>query len=369
MPGPLVASLFVRIAFDVTAAGVSAGGIGRVTADQAAALAARRDLDVRFVGDRSMPTGKVSRALRGVRREGWSYPVALPRRLRSVGAELVHFPAPMGSLRSPVPVVLSVYDVLPWKYPELFTRTNVRHQQHLVRRLTQSADRIIASSHATRRDLMDILDLPGERIHVVPMGVNPQFGRRVDTEAVVRVAGIYGPYVLAVGTLEPRKNLVTTIAAVETLAHEGLDIPLVVAGGQGWRDQELRARIAGSPARVIPVGRVSDDELVALYSSASCLVFPSLYEGFGLPVLEAMACGVPVIAADTTSTPEVVGDAGILVSPRDTEGIAAAIRAVVESPDLTADLRARGMARAAEFTWDRTTDLTIEVYRLALGRS
>ena len=361
--------MIVRIAFDVTAAGVSAGGIGRVTADQAAALAARSDLDVQFIGDRSMPPGRAQRALRGVVREGWAYPVAMPRTLRRIGADLVHYPAPMGSLRSPIPVVLSVYDVLPWKYPELFTRTNVRHQQHLVRRLTQRADRIIASSHSTRRDLMEILGLPGDRIHVVPMGVNPRFGRRVDADAVARIAGVHGPYVLAVGTLEPRKNLVTTIAAVEALARDGLDIPLVVAGGQGWRDQELRSRIAGSPARVIPVGRVSDEELVALYSSASCLVFPSLYEGFGLPVLEAMACGVPVIAADTTSTPEVVGDAGVLVSPLDTDGIAAAIRAVVESSELTADLRDRGMARAAEFTWARTTDMTVEVYRLALGAS
>lgn len=357
----------MRVAFDVTAAGVSAGGIGRVTADQADALAARGDVDVVFVGDRSMPTGRVRRAAKGVLREAWAYPVAMPRALTSLGADVVHYPAPMGSLRSPVPVVLSVYDVLPWKYPELFTRTNVRHQQHLVRRLTERADRIIASSEATRADLMEILGLPGEIIQVVPMGVNPRFGRRVDDDDVARIAGVRGPYVLAVGTLEPRKNLVSTIAAVERLARDGLDIPLVVAGGKGWRDDQLRARIAGSAARILPVGRVSDDELISLYSGASCLVFPSLYEGFGLPVLEAMACGVPVVAADTTSTPEVVGDAGILVSPLDVDAIAAGIRSVVDSPDFTADLRARGMERAAEFTWARTTQMTLDVYREAIA--
>ncbi len=363
----LVPSPIVRVAFDVTAAGVSAGGIGRVTADQAAALAARGDVHVRFVGDRSIPSGRLRRVLRGLAREAWSYPIAMPRTLRALDVDVVHYPAPMGSLRSPVPVVLSVYDVLPWKYPELFTRTNVRHQQHLVRRLTERADRIIASSEATRVDLMEILGLPGDVIRVVPMGVNPRFVRRVDAAAVQRLAGVQGPYVLAVGTLEPRKNLVSTIAAVEALSREGLDIPLVVAGGKGWRDDQLRGRIAGSAARVIPVGRVSDDDLISLYSGASCLVFPSLYEGFGLPVLEAMACGVPVVAADTTSTPEVVGDAGILVPPLDVPAIASGIRAILESGDLAADLRERGMERASGFTWDRTTRMTIDVYRDAIA--
>lgn len=356
----------MRVAFDVTAAGVSAGGIGRVTADQAAALAARRDLDVCFIGDDRMRSGRIARAVHGVMREGWSYPVSMPHHLRRIGADVVHYPAPMGSLRSPVPVVLSVYDVLPWKYPELFTRTNVRHQQHLVRRLTERADQVIASSHATRTDLIEILHLPPERIHVVPMGINPAFGYRPDPARVEAVSGVRGPYVLAVGTLEPRKNLITTIAAMEVLADSGLDIPLVVAGGRGWRDSELTRRMSQSRARVIPVGRVSDEDLVALYGGSTCLVFPSLYEGFGLPVLEAMACGAPVIAANTTSTPEVVGDAGVLVDPTDAEGIAEAIRSIAEAPDIAADLQARGLARAAEFTWDRTTDLTVQVYEMAL---
>ena len=167
--------------------------------------------------------------------------------------------------------------------------------------------------------------------------------------------------------MEPRKNLVTTIAAVQSLAADGLEIPLVVAGGKGWRDDELRERIARSPARVIPVGRVTDHQLVALYGSATCLVFPSLYEGFGLPVLEAMSCGAPVIAANTTSTPEVVGDAGILVAPRDVSAIAQAIRSIEGSPAYAEELRARGRAHAAEFTWQRTVDLTLEVYTKALG--
>ncbi len=354
----------VRVAFDYTAAAVSSGGVGRVTAEQAVALSRLDSLEIHLVSAGAPRSSSVGRAVAGVRREAYWYPFALPRQLRRLRPDVVHFPAPLGSLRSGSPVVLTVYDVLPWRYPELFTKLNAAHQRHLVTRLTARADMLIASSAYTRDELTELLGIPTDRIRVVPMGVDPRFRPCPNPATVRRLTGLKEPYVIAVGTLEPRKNLVSIIAAMEALADRGLDVPLVVVGGRGWRDQELRARLATTTARVIPVGRVSDDDLVSLYTGARCLVFPSLYEGFGLPILEAMSCGVPVVASNRASLPEVVGDAGILVEPLDVHAIAESVAGIVDDDEHAADLTRRGLEWSAAFTWERTALLTRDVYRL-----
>jgi alpha-1,3-rhamnosyl/mannosyltransferase len=174
-----------------------------------------------------------------------------------------------------------------------------------------------------------------------------------------------GRYVLCVGNREPRKNLA---AAVRAFAAAGAaDCSLVVAGVRGWRNAEFERAVERTGAHVAIAGYVSDDDLVRLYSGAACLVFPSLYEGFGLPPLEAMACGTPVIASDRTSLPEVVGDAGVLVDPRDEDALAAAIAALLEDESRARELGERGRERAARFTWERAADATVAAYREALA--
>jgi len=177
---------------------------------------------------------------------------------------------------------------------------------------------------------------------------------------------VTGPYLLTVGTLQPRKNVEGVVQAFEALARDGAPHQLVVAGARGWRDEALAAKLRRSPAaaRVRATGHVDDATLVALYRGAAAFVFPSRGEGFGLPPLEAMACGAPVVCSDRTSLPEVVGDAALLVDPDDAAAVAAALREALE-PARADELRARGFARAAQFTWERCAEATVAAYRRA----
>jgi alpha-1,3-rhamnosyl/mannosyltransferase len=198
-------------------------------------------------------------------------------------------------------------------------------------------------------------------IRVTPLGIDARFAPGPPSGDGARG----GPYLLAVGTLQPRKNLEAALAAVERLHAGGLEHRLVVAGARGWRDDALVARLRGSPAahRIELLGRVDDAALVRLYRGAACLLYPSRAEGFGLPPLEAMACGTPVVAAAAGSLPEVLGDAAPLVDPDDVDGLAAAIADVLADP---APWRARGLTRAARFTWAACAEATVAAYHAAV---
>ena len=264
---------------------------------------------------------------------------------------------------------MTVHDVMALEHPEWFTAGN-RLQQRLVLGPAARAARVVLTpSEFSRERAIERLRLDPERVRVTPWGVDETFsaGRRSD-QALARM-GIEGRYLLTVGALRPRKNLEGALAAFERLGSEAEGVELVVAGGGGWGDAELLERVGASPAarRVRLTGRVSDEELCELYRGAECFLYPSRYEGFGLPPLEAMTCGAPVVSSDRTSMPEVLGDAAVAVDPDDPDALADAVAALLHSEPRRAELRERGARRAAEFTWERCARLTVEAYRAALA--
>jgi glycosyltransferase involved in cell wall biosynthesis len=231
------------------------------------------------------------------------------------------------------------------------------------------ATAVIATSESTRRDLVHRLGLPGDRVHTVHLGIDHDLYRPVERRRLDE------PYVLFVGTEHPRKNLGRVLEAFAALKAGGAhpQLKLVKAGGPGkaewpFRDAtERRVRELGLEDDVVFTGRIPDEDIVALYSGAVCLVFPSLYEGFGFPVLEAMACGCPVVTSTASSLPELAGDAALLVDPRDPGAIADAMRLLVEDGGERRRLVARGRRRAARFTWERTARETLAVYERVLA--
>jgi glycosyltransferase involved in cell wall biosynthesis len=233
----------------------------------------------------------------------------------------------------------------------------------------RAATRLIAISSATRDDLVRFTGVSREKIAVVYHGVSPRF-RPVEDAATLASAqakyGIRPPYFLYVGTIQPRKNLVRLIEAfAQALQVADPNLQLVIAGKRGWLIGEIErqaAQLFGADSSAVRfTGYIADDDLPALLSGALGFVFPSLYEGFGMPVLEAMACGAPVLTSTTSSLPEVAGDAALLVDPEDTAAIAAGLARLASDTALRADLRARGLARVAEFTWDRCAEETLWV--------
>jgi glycosyltransferase involved in cell wall biosynthesis len=280
------------------------------------------------------------------------------------GAEVVHSPLMLVPAHGEVPLIVTVHDMTGWLHREHHTRRSVWLARLALRQALRRRARFIANSAATADDLRRIGSVPANRIFVTPLAADERF-RPVTDPAVQARYRIQGPYVLYVGTLEPRKNLDALIHAFAALRRR--DVSLVIAGARGWLYHHLytTVRSLGVAARVVFAGFVPDEDLPALMTSAEVFVYPSVYEGFGLPVLEAMQCGTPVITTDSSSLPEVAGDAALLVSPHDVAGLATAMARVLAEPSLRDDMRARGFDQAARFTWRRTAQLTNDAYRLA----
>jgi glycosyltransferase involved in cell wall biosynthesis len=268
------------------------------------------------------------------------YPFALGRRR---GADVLHCPTYRGPLHPALPLVVTAHDLAVFRHPEAFNRWTRTYSPHVVPRVLAAARRVIAVSEFTRRELVELLRVPNEKIRVVPNGVDDEFtpdGPAAD-----------GDYVLAVGTLEPRKNLTRLVEAARQRHVE-----LRVVGARGWGNVEL----GGNGVRWL--GEVSDEELARQYRGALCVAYPSLYEGFGIPVLEAMACGAPVVTSRATAMAEVADGAAVLVDATDPREIADGIERAVAQRD---DLVARGLDRAKAFRWDAVADATLAVYREA----
>jgi glycosyltransferase involved in cell wall biosynthesis len=272
-------------------------------------------------------------------RDAYWYPLALPREARRRGLSVLHCPTFRGPFRSTVPVVITVHDLAVLRHPGTFNQWTRRYSRLAVPRVARTARLVIAVSDFTRRELVELLDVPDEKIRVIPNAVGAPF--TPDGPAAE------GDYVLAVGTLEPRKNLAVAQEAARRLA-----VPLRVVGAPGWGGVQADGWL----------GRVSDDELARLYRGARCLVYPSLYEGFGIPVLEAMACGTPVVTSAGGAPEEVAGGAAVLVDPRDPDAIAAGIEQALFRRD---ELIPRGVERAGQFTWERVAAETRRVYEEA----
>jgi len=281
--------------------------------------------------------GRLTAALR----DAWWYPVALP--LRARGLDVLHCPTYRAPLRAPVPLVVTVYDLAVLRHPDAFRRWSRTYGQVLVPPVVRAATRVIAISEFTKRELVELTRVPEERVRVVPLAVGPPFtpdGPRAN-----------GEYVLAVGTLEPRKNLDRLRAAME-----GLGVDLRVVGARGWGGVDVGG--------VTWLGAVDDDELAGLYRGALAVAYPSLYEGFGIPVLEAMASGAAVVTSAGTPMAEVADGAAVLVDPHDVDSIRAGIERAIAERD---ELGSRGPMRAAAYTWEAAAEATVRVYEEAAG--
>jgi glycosyltransferase involved in cell wall biosynthesis len=234
------------------------------------------------------------------------------------------------------------------------------------------AARVIAVSEWTKRDVVNLLKVEPELVEVIPHGVHPRFRRLPDEDIVAfkRAKSIPDRCIFFLGSLEPRKNLVTLIEAFAALSTErpALSTQLIVGGAPGWKYEPIyeRVKALGIQDQVRFEGQIAHDVLPLWYNACAAFAYPSLYEGFGMPVLEAMACGAPVVASTATSLPEVVGDAGLLVAPTDAAGLAQALGRVLDDEALRADLGRRARERAAQFTWRRTAEMTMETYRRAM---
>jgi alpha-1,3-rhamnosyl/mannosyltransferase len=291
----------------------------------------------------------------------------VPHLLRRAGATLYHSPYYLMPYWSGILTVLTCYDIIPRLFPGYFSA-----QQRLLWRLThalalRAASVILAISRATRDDLVQQLSVPASKVHVTPLAADPHF-RPQPPDEVDRVRSAYDlpdAYVLYMGTNKPHKNLVRLIQAWAAIEPAVGTISLVIAGHRDNRYPQAEQAAADLSARVIFTGAVADADLPALYSGALCFVFPSLYEGFGLPVLEAMACGTPVVCSQVSSLPEVAGDAALFFDPGNVESMAGVLLQLIRDNALQTDLRERGLRRAQHFNWATTAMQTLGHYRSA----
>jgi glycosyltransferase involved in cell wall biosynthesis len=299
----------------------------------------------------------------------------LPFRLRARQVDLFHGPAvflPLAKLG--FHTVVTIHDLVAFRFPETIPVKYGLYMRLMINLAVRSADRVIAASLQTRRDLVERLRVPAEKIAVIHEGLDSSFEPVRDPARLAEVRRRYGlraPYILFVGNLEPRKNLVRLIEAFgrlkerHTLPHQ-----LVVAGKRGWLYRPIFETVErlGLREDVVFTGYAASDDLPALYAMADLFAFPSLYEGFGLPVLEAMACGTPVLTARTGSLPEVAGDAAWYVDPLDVEALADGMARILTDSGTRTDLVERGALQAKRFSWARTAAATLEIYRRTLER-
>lgn len=288
--------------------------------------------------------------------------------------DLLHSLAFVTPLLAPCPTVVTVFDLSFMHYPQQFPPTQRLYLTSQTRRSVQNATRVVAISESGRADLNRLLGVPLPKIDVVPPGVDGRFRpREAETIAAFRRrAGLDAPFILHVGTLQPRKNLPLLIDAFAQLVEQPdtpADIQLVLVGGKGWLYDEIFARVKERRVedRVRFTGYVADTDLPLWYNAADMVVFPSLYEGFGLPVAQAMASGTPVVAADVAAIPEAAGEAALLFDPLDSAALANRMANVLADAALAATLRQRGLRRAQAFSWNESARRLVEVYRRALA--
>ena len=373
----------MRIGIDGKVLTLRAGGTGRYAINLMRALfaeaAAHRDLEfVVFTGPQTSTDimeefrgacdlrylGSKSSMLRSLA----LIPVALRRLQTDIFHGLDHVGIPL--IGKTGKYVVTIHDLIPLLLPQTFTPRHRMVVRTALAQVRRKADLVIVPSHAVKRDVVQHLGLGEDRVVVTYHGCEPRFHPAADEAAFRAVTTKYGlpsRYVLAVGTLEPRKNLATLLRAFACLQRTSKinpDLRLTLAGGRGWLDEPIfqTIRSLGLEKVVCVPGFIDDDDLPAVYRGASLFVFPSLYEGFGLPLLEAMACGVPVITSNTSSMPEVVGGAAILVDPHDVDEMAAAITRVLSDEALRDRMRGEGIARAGQFSWKTAARQTLNAY-------
>ena len=316
-------------------------------------------------------SGIAARAVRGLARLAWSH-WTLPRIIRKHHFDVLHGPAFVVPYPCACPSVVTVHDVSFRLFPEYFERRWLLYLTSMLPKMLRSVSAVITVSQHAKADLLRFFDIPPEKVRVVYNGIDhARFNPGAKLEpAWMASAGLRRGYVLHVGEISDRKNICTLLHAIHRLRTQGTwhERQLVLAGPEtpgmtGAREVHETIRKLGLADLVVVLGRVDHEHVPGLYSSASLLVMPSLYEGFGLPVVESMAVGTPVVASNVSSLPEIAGDAAILVPPKDQHALAEAIHQVISKPNLAAELKARGLVQAKQFDWRRAATETLEVYR------
>ena len=390
-PSTITASRDPVIGIDVTAAVTQGGGIGRYTRELVRAVVAEADdLNYRLFSARPpaelpvpnpVPHAPHVRFCPAPLSDRWLYRLwyrlRLPLPVQWFTGRLDLFHSPdfvLPPVRGDVPTLLTVHDLSFVHYPETFTPPLVNYLNRVVPWSVGRATHVVADSQATKDDLHAVWSVPEDKITVLYGGVGPHFRRVTNDDALAAMRRRYdigdAPYLLSVSTVQPRKNYRMLIRAFRPVAAQHPHL-LVIAGGKGWLYEDVLAEVQRQrlEGRVHFAGFVEDADLPALYSGADLFVFPSLYEGFGLTLLEAMACGVPILTSTASSLPEVAGDAAVQLSPHDEKAWTATMLRLIEDQQQRAQLVAAGFARAEQFTWERASRQLCGLYQKLLGRA
>ncbi len=293
----------------------------------------------------------------------------LPDKAGIAGFDLVHCTTPYGTFRQTAyKKIITICDVTPLLFPETHGKMNVWHHRFILPSILKQADHIITISETSKRDIIRYFKVPEDKITVTLLAANNAFQEIPHGIPADDIAKISRPYILNVGTLEPRKNLEGLLRAFAVARRKGMPHTLVITGARGWGKSPLAGLIETLSLgdSVLFTGFVNDNDLPHLYKGADFFVYPSLYEGFGLPILEAMNCGTPVITSNVSSMPEVAGDAALLVDPLSQSELADAIFRLAGDPELRNTMLLKGIKRAAHFSWQKTVDETFSVYEKIL---
>ncbi|NJN97666.1 MAG: glycosyltransferase family 4 protein [Anaerolineales bacterium] len=375
-----------RIGIDYTAAVQQAAGIGRYSRELVKALAALSPADspqyrlfVASAGAVSLPAlpgpnfdWRATRLTERWLARLW-YRLRLPLWIQAWTGPLDLFHATdffLPPVKPGTRTLVTVHDLSFVREPETTMPGMSRHLNRWVPYSVRQADHVIAVSEATRQDLIELYQTPPQKISVLYHGVTPDFQPVTEPDKLAGVRHKYGlgqqPFILSVGTIQPRKNYQRLIQAFAALDPA---LALVIVGSKGWHYEAIFNEVArcGLTGRVHFLGFAADADLPALYSAARLFVYPSLYEGFGLPALEAMACGTPIVASNQSALPEVVGEAGLLVDPCDVEALAAAMSRLLADTALRQQFALAGQARAAQFTWGEMAAQLLDLYQTLLG--
>lgn len=299
----------------------------------------------------------------------WWEQFHLSKVLTRLKIDLLHSPSQVTLLNSSTKLILTIHELTYLIYPEFLPKHKYLYYRYFVPLSIYKADKIIAVSDNLKKDILRFFKLPQDKIEVIYCGVNHIFrpiDKNIAKNAIRKRFGITDDYILYVGTIEPKKNLKRLIEAYYQLKKDVNRYKLVIAGPKGWLYSEIyktikKLNIAND---IIFTGYLHSQGLLFLYNAASVFVYPSFYEGFGLPVVEAMACGIPVITSNTSALPEVAKDAAILINPLDTKDLLESIKAVLDNPVLVKELSIKGLNRARQFSWEETAKKTLNIYEL-----
>lgn len=291
--------------------------------------------------------------------------------LRRENLDLLHSPIPHLPLSYNNPAVVTVHDLAIYKYPKLFPSGQQVSTKVVVPRTLKKAKKIVAVSQATKNDIIELFDIPEDKIEVIYNGLDKRFFERASEKEIEEIKARYNikkRYILFIGTLEPRKNIERLVEAFNRVRAKKTDWQLVVAGREGWSAEKIYEKAMSSPYRkdIIFTGYIAADDVNPLLSGAEIFVSPSIYEGFGMPVTEALAQGLPVITSKYGSLPEVAGKAAILIDPYEVTDIAGAINLLIEDKKFRDEIREIGFKQAQKYSWEKCARDTLKVYQQAL---